>query len=272
MTTDTRLATGLTRMKAALDALLAIETRQLDELTPAEVRLEAQWTEALGPVLNDLYWYPLRNGISEAPRDERSLRRWLREQLSSAAAIAALLALLRRYLVRAANVGGQMGLNLLSLSGEFELSNADYLALLDARADDLTSAGGDISLIDTTVDDLVRGIPQAREEDDDTAVILAALIGGWSLNRSRVIAANESSWGVTRSLNWLYAENGIRTMEFHTRQDDKVCAICRPYDGTIIPVNNVPAHLVIPLHVRCRCVYLGRTNGWTRPPQIWRGA
>lgn len=270
-TIDAQLAAGLTRMGSALDRLLAIETRQLDTLTPAEIRLESQFGEALTPVLDDLYWYPLRNGISEAPTDERRLRRWLREQLSTAAAIAALLALLRRYLLRGANVGGQMGLDLLGLTGDFLLVNPDYIAKLDARADDLTTYGSGLSLIDTTVDDLARGIPQAREDDDNTLTVLAALIAGWVLTRSNRIAVNESSWSVTRALNWLYAENGVNTMVFRTREDDRVCPVCESRNGTIIPVDNVPPDLVIPIHVGCRCVYIARTQGWVRPSTIWRG-
>lgn len=272
MTIDAQLLTGLTRMKAALDALEFVEARALDSLTPAEARLEAQWTEALGPVLDDLYWYPLRNGINEAPTDERSLRRWLREKLTTAAAVAALLALLRRFLVRGANVGGQMGLDLLRLSGQFDLANAGYIARLHARADDLTTTGGDVSLIDTTVDDLVRGIPQARESEGDTSVVLGALIAGWVLTRSRNIAATELSGTVGNGLSWLYTENGISTMAFRTRGDNRVCVLCAPLEGRTMPTNNIPADLIVPRHTLCRCYYEAITRGWIRPPQIWRGA
>lgn len=269
---DIALHRGLTRMRRAMDGLLAVGTRSLDELTPAEVALEAQWQQDLEPVLSDLYWYPLRNGLSEAPEKERELRRWLRDALSAGVAIAALLALLKRYQVRAVNIGGKIGLDLLNIDGDFRLTNPDYLAKLDDHATMLTTAGSDMSLIDTTIDQMTAGIPKARESEGDTLTVLGTMIAGWAAYRSVSIAITEQSRQIANGLNWTYGENEVVQQIFRTRGDDRVCPQCAPLEGRVMQVRNIPSELQVPIHTKCRCGYTPVLSGWARPANIWRGA
>lgn len=261
----------MSRLYQSLNAAIAVESRQLDELTPAEVALETQWQRDLQPVLADLYWYPLRNGIQAAPEDEDELRRWLRQRLVETAATAALLALLNRYMVRSFNIGGGLALQLLGLAGAFNLTDREILAELEDHAEELVTPGTDLSLVDTTEDHLVTGILAARESEDNTVIVLAGMIAAWALWRSMRIAATEQSRGTAWGLQRTYSKNGVMLMDFMTRADDRVCPQCRPLHGRRMPVNNIPADLVIPVHVECRCYYLGATAGWTPPPAIWRG-
>lgn len=258
-------------MRQAVNGLIAIETRQLEELTPAEVALERQWQQALEPALRDLYWHPLRNGINEAPEGEAELRRWLREKYRDALTVAVLAVLLNRFLIRGFSLGGQLGLGVLGVGGTFQLANRGILDEIEAHTEELTTLDRPLSLIDTTVDNLVAGIPKAREDEDNTLLVLAALIGGWSLLRSVRIAATEQSRMTARGLGQVYGRNGIAQMEFQTRADDRVCEICAPHHGKIVPVNNVPAEMSIPLHTNCRCVWVAVTQGWQPPANVWRG-
>lgn len=269
---DIALHRGLTRMRRAYDGLLAVNARSLDELTPAEVALEAQWTQELEPVLSDLYWYPLRNGLNEAPEKERELRRWIREALSAGIAIAALLALLKRYQLRAVNIGGKIGLDELNLTGDFRLMNPTYLAKLDDHADMLTTAGSDMSLIDTTSNHLTAGIQTARDSSDNTLTVLGTMIAGWAAYRSVSIAITEQSRQIANGLNWTYGENEVTQQVFRTRGDDRVCPQCGGLEGRVMSVSNIPAELQVPIHTKCRCGYTPVLSGWARPASIWRGA
>ena len=267
----TDLHRNLVRYRYAINHLLALESRQLEELTPEEVRLEEQWQHDLQPVLADLYWYPLRNGIDEAPEGESELRRWLTQRLGEAAAVAALLALLNRYMVRSFNIGGALALQLMGLAGGFNLTDPAIRSELAAHAEGLVTVGTRLSLIDTTIDDLVVGIPQARESEDNTIILLAALIGGWALLRSVRIAATEQARGTGWGMQRTYGRNGVAQMTFMTRADDRVCGLCGPNHGVVVPVNRVPADMQIPLHPSCRCYWLAVTAGWTPPETTWRG-
>jgi len=264
---DVALYRSLAKMQRATNGLIAVNTRSLSELTPAEVHLETQWQRELEPVLTDLYWYPLRNGIDYVP--DTGLKRWLRDQLSAAVAIAALLALLRRYLIRGVNVGGKMALDLLGLNGSFYLQNRQYVDDIYSHADTLTTVGTDLSLIDTTVDHLAGAIPAAKQGEGHPLLALGASIVGWAAVRSVNIAITEESRTVAQGLNWTYGENGIERQVFRARED--ACPICSPLDGSVMPVNDVPGELSIPVHTRCRCWYEALTDGWTKPDKIWRG-
>lgn len=271
---DLVLYRGLSRLHHAYTGLLSISTRQLEELTSAEVELDAQWQMALEPVLSDLYWWPFRNGLDEAPTNERELRRWLKQKYANEddnnAAIAALLALLLLYQRRGVNIGGRVGLELLGVGGSFNLTNTSYLDRLEATARSLTSLGTDLSLIDTTIDNLVHGIPAARESENNTLLTLGAMIAGWVVVRSGWIAATEGARVFNRGLNWVYRRNDVAEQIFRTRSG--ACAkICQPLEGRRMPVNNIPADLSLPRHQNCRCFYEPALDGWTQPATIWRG-
>ncbi len=267
---DTALYRSLFRLHRAYDGLLA--TRALNEVTPEELALEAQWQAELEPCLRDLYWYPLRNGLDGLPRDEAELEDRLRHDYDRDVAVAALLALLLRYQVRGVNVGGGMGLNLLGVGGHFSLTNHGYLAQLNSHAQMLTSANpnANMSLVNTTISHLTQAIPQALTTASPLTT-LGNLIQGWALYRSGVIAVTELTRMVGNGLVWTYGQNGVDEQEFVTREDARVCQLCAPLHGRRMPVNNIPSDLLIPIHTSCRCMYRPVTQGWQPPTQIWRG-
>jgi len=49
------------------------------------------------------------------------------------------------------------------------------------------------------------------------------------------------------------------------------CRICAPLHGRRMPVNNIPADLMIPQHTNCRCSYLPDLTNWAPPATIWTG-
>lgn len=264
---DRQLYTGLLQMQRAYDALLSVR----EQVTPAEIDLGDEWQADLEPVLQDLYWYPLRNGIDQAPEDVDELRSWLRERYDDATAAAVLLLLLQRYQKRGVNLGGTMALDMLGIDATFRLTNSEYLALLDEHAAMLTTVGSEMSLIDTTIDDLARGIPAARKSEDNTLLTIGAMIAGWSLARSGAIAVTELTRMAGNGLSWAFGGNGVRTQEFVTREDRIVCRICAPLHGQRMPVNNIPSYLAIPQHTGCRCSYRPILTGWIPPFTIWTG-
>lgn len=264
------ITSALRRLRRALSNLLALETRQLTEVTPGEIAIEASWQMALEPTLSDLYWWPLRNGLQEAPEDDDGLYAWLVAAYRQQGATERLQRVMQRYQVSAVNVGGAAGLDLLGLGGEFALSNSGFLAELDAWAIEMTTVGGEMSLIDTTIDQLRRDIPAARADAQNTISVLAALIARRVAHRAPLIAETEVSRGFARGLNWTYRRNRVRQQVFMTRAGACV-RICAPLHGTIMDVDNVPLGLLIPLHTSCRCYYEAVTDGWEAPEEVWRG-
>lgn len=262
------LHAALTRLRDAYTGLLSV--RSVDTVTPAEMALGDAWQSDLEPVLADLYWSSLRNGLDSLPTDDDELRAALTAHYDNPRRVAVLLLLLRRYQARAVNLGGNMGLDALGLDGTFRLTNADYLGALDDHAAMLTTVDSDMSLVDTTIDQLATGIPMARE-DDNPIEALGLLIGGWALQRSATIAVTEETRAVANGLSLTYGENGVAMQEFITRLDEKVCPICSPLHGRTMPVDNIPSELRLPVHSRCRCSYAPVLDNWTPPTQIWRG-
>lgn len=267
---NTALYRSLTRLHRAYDGLLA--TRSINEVTPEELALEAQWQAELEACLRDLYWYPLRNGLDSLPTDAAELEDRLRHDYDRDVAVAALLALLLRYQVRGVNVGGGMGLNLLGVGGHFTLTNQGYLATLHSHAQMLTSASpnANMSLINTTISHLAQAIPTALTTASPLTT-LGNLIQGWTLYRSGMIAITELTRMVGNGLSWTFDRNGVEEQEFVTREDAAVCQRCAPLHGRRMPVNNIPPDLLLPIHTSCRCTYQPVTQGWQMPTQIWRG-
>ena len=271
MSIDTRLYAGLAQMQRALDGLLQVR----EQVTEAEIALSDQWQAELQPVLRDLYWWPFRNGFATAPDTAGKLRSWLENQYENDNAVRPLRESLQRYQVRAANLGGQMALDDLSISGTFRLTNADYLAALDDHAAMLASQNTELSLIDTTIDDLVGGIIKAdrtlRSLADGVFDVVGSLIADWTTFRAGLIAVTETARLVAGSINQTLYQNDVLYQLFVTREDRNVCKLCGRLHGERMPVRNIPPHLRIPVHGRCRCRYRAELLGWTLPDAAWRG-
>jgi hypothetical protein len=162
-----------------------------------------------------------------------------------------------------------MALDMLGIEDTFHLTNSEYLALLDEHAAMLTTVGSEMSLIDTTIDDLARGIPQARQSEGNTLLIISGLIAGWSLARSGAIAVTEETRQVGNGLTWAFGGNGVQWQIFMTRE--RACKICSPLHGQRMRVSSIPEELRLPKHPWCRCYYVPDLTNWTQPATIWTG-
>jgi len=273
--TDAALHDHLSRLHGTLSGLIAIEARAITMPKPSKMPLAVAMTDDLVPVLEDLYWFPFRNGIGEAPEDEEELKPWLQRQLEKAVAVAALLALLLRFHKRAVNYGGTIALELLELAGKFSLTNSEYLGLIDERATMLAtpSAGsgtGDMSLIDTTVNNLAIAIPEARKSNDGVLAALGAYIAYRALTRSAAIATFEVPWGFAQGMGWTYQKNGVKRLMYDVNGEG--CPlICAPLNGRTMDADNIPAELSLPRHSNCDCVHSPVLTGWTAPATVWKG-
>ena len=269
--TDAALHAHLSTMHGALSNLIAIESRAVTMPKPSKMPLAVDMADDLTPVLTDLYWFSLRNGIDSAPQDEEELKPWLQRQLEKPAAVAALLALLLRFHKRAVNYGGTIALELLELAGTFSLTNATYLAALDERATMLTTVVSEMSLIDTTVNDLAREIPAARKSNDSTLAVLGAYIAMKALSRSTGIATFEVPWGFANGLGWTYKENGVKRLMFDNNGEG--CPlICAPLHGRTFPIDDIPSELSLPRHPGCDCTHTNADSSWTAPSTVWKGS
>lgn len=271
---DSRLYGNLSRMQQSLSGLIEIESRAVTMPKPSKIPMVGTMADELEPVLVDLYWFSLRNGIDSAPEDEEELKPWLERQLEKAAAVAALIALLLRFYKKAVNYGGSIALETLELAGKFELTSAAYLTLLDERATMLTSPSiddDDMSLIDTTVNDLAREIPAARKSNDSTLAVLGAYIAFKALSRATAIATFEIPWGFNRGLGWTYKENGVKRLMYDV--NGVGCPeICAPLHGRTMDADNIPSELNPPIHPNCDCVLSPSLTGWTAPATVWKGS
>lgn len=283
---DPRLLTGLLKMQRAYDRLLSVRASAIDQYNADKDALDARWQADLLPVMADLYWYPFRNGISEAPEDDASLRQWLKDRFRDASVVAALLALLRRYHQRAANLGGQAALDLLGINGAFNLTEEAYLHQLVERAEMLTTQGSEQSLIDTTVDDLSKALPAARQDDAGALLALGIYIATRAGQRTVLIERYERPWAVGRALDWTYAHNGLSHKMYDVNGIGCV-RVCADWHGLVFTINQHST--LIPQHSGCDCIwspvrYDGEVVGtppvtvsvpdlppWTPPATPWTG-
>ena len=181
-----------------------------------------------------------------------------------------LLLLLLRYQQRAVNLGGQAGLGFLGLDGTFRLTNPTLLAQLDSHAKMLTSQGSEMSLIDTTIADLVKVVPLAMAATGSTLLALGAYIASRSALRTVLIERTERPRQVANGLDWTYLRNGVQMLMYDV--NGVGCPqICAPLHGRTFPADNIPDDLTIPRHGFCDCVHSSADENWVQPEQIWMG-
>jgi hypothetical protein len=286
--TDQQVLKGLHSLQRGYDALLNLRQTAGDRYNTAKAVIDAEWQADMQPVIEDLYWHPLRNGIDSTPDDEGELRTWLEDRYRDAAIVLILLLLLRRYQVRAYNLGGQTGLDMLSLDGTFNLTDPDILARLDAHAGALTTVGGDISLINTTIDDLVIQIPKAKQNEGSAALYIAAFIALRASQRTETIERTERPFQVGNALDEVFVRNGVQLVMYDVNGVGCV-KICAPLHGATWPAGGAPRQYLVPRHPRCDCIhspvlYDGQAVGyppvtvsapglqpWVPQPSIWMG-
>ncbi len=283
---DQQILKGLHNLQRGYDALLNVRQTAAEKYGTQKAVLDTEWQAEMQPVIEDLYWHPLRNGIDATPDDEDELRPWLEDRFRDATIIALLLLLLRRYSLKAYNLGGQTGLDMLSLDGAFDLTNPDILAQLDAHAKELTTIGGEFSLIDTTIDDLAIQIPKAKQTDGSAALYIAAYIALRSTSRTETIERTERPFQVANALTETFVQNGVQLVMYDVNGVGCV-KMCAPWHGRTFPIN--ARGIFLPQHPKCDCIwspvlYDGQTVGyppvtvsapglqpWVPQPSIWMG-
>lgn len=285
---DHQILKGLHNLHRGYDALLNVRQTAGDRYNTAKAALDAEWQVEMLPIIEDLYWHPLRNGIDATPDDEEELGTWLEDRFRDAAIVALLLLLLRRYSVKAYNLGGKTGLDMLSLDGTFSLTNPDILAWIDEHTEALTTIGSDISLIDTTIKDLVVEIPKAKRNEGSAALAIAAYIALRSAQRTETIERTERPFQVANALTDTYVQNGVQLVMYDVNGVGCV-KICAPLHGATWRAGGTPQQYLLPKHPRCDCIhspvlYDGQAVGyppvivsapglqpWVPRPSIWMG-
>lgn len=266
------------RLRRALNGLYGLVKRRQTELggiTSLESDIVADGSATLEPMIEGLYYHGLRLGYAALPEDEEALRRFYAEQYEGEdddrPEILLLLALfLFGYMVDGANAGGQIGLSLLGARGRFNLEDPVLLGQLEAMSQERTRAGGNLNLIDRTVDDLTRTTIKGRQ-DGTLAQLLSAMITVRAVTRSEAIAESELARTFAQGQAWVYQRNNVDRELFRTREDGDVCEICEPLNGQIFYIDDVPPGVEIPMHPRCRCYWLPFLEDWTEPEELWQG-
>jgi hypothetical protein len=240
--------------------------------------------------MSDLYWYPFRNGTDGIPKSQKKLRSWLRRQYDDQAAIAALLFLMIRYGKVAYELGGQSALDDLGIDANFKLTNLDILKAIDERYRLMVAQDTEYSLIDTTVDDLAKSIPEAQDSGKTFLVALAAIIAALSANRTVKIERYERPFQVGQALENAYEQNGVRYIMYDV-YGVGCPRICAPWHGQVFNVGTVRP-VRIPQHSGCDCRWtavsrngqragfpevivalLGNQGDTLQPPaNVWTGA
>lgn len=285
---DWNIEKALFRLRQSLGSLVSTRQTPHEKLATLRAELDERWQAEMLPVIEDLYWYPFRNGIAEAPEDEDELRTWLEEQYDDALIVAILLMLLMRYQREAYNLGGQIGLDFLGIDETFILTNEEIITELNEFAEMLVTQGTEFSLIDTTIDDLVRELPKARESESSALMALATYIAARAVQRNEMIERSERPRQVANALHQLYRRNGVQFMMYDV-MGVGCPRICAPWHGQVFRMGT--ASVRIPQHPHCDCgwspiLFDGQVVGsppvvvsvpelpsvWEIPEDVWRGS
>jgi len=273
----------LERVHDALTAALPLAgSRRLGDggQTVQELRVEASFSRALRVPVYDTYRWPLRNGVTAVPElDRDALAEWVRGEFTTPAGRAStgnLADVLARYFVRSFEVGGVLALDLLGSQRPFQLRDGELRDLIDDVAASYTDPYADISLTNTTANDLARQIASGREAGLTASAIETALTtytSGRALTRSSNIAATEMvSWS-RKGLGTTYGRNGVEYMIYKTSRSRRgPCPICEPYEGQRLRASGGLVWFdLLPQHSGCVCYYLPDTAGWELPEEVWTG-
>lgn len=277
--------TDLELLHDALTAALPLAgSRRLGDggQTVQELRVEASFASALRVPVHDTYRWPLRNGVTAVPElDRDALAEWIRGEFTTAAGRAStgnLADALARYFVRSFEVGGELALDLLGSQRPFQLRDAELRELINDVAISYTDPYADISLTNTTANELARQIANGREAGLTVGAIegvLTAYGTGRALTRSSNIAATEVvSWS-RKGLGTTYGRNDVEYMIYKTSPELSrrgPCPVCEPYNNQRLRASNGLVWFdLLPQHGGCVCYYLPDLAGWELPEEVWTG-
>lgn len=284
-----KIFTGLLKLRTAYDAILSIVPSPHDRYVIAKDELDQQWQAEMLPVIQRMYWHPIRAGIDDAPDDADSLRQWLRDKYDDAAFIALLIYILQKYHIRASELGGQYTLDELVIRRTFRLSNMEYLQMIIDRTRELVDFDTDISLLDTTINELAVEVQKAKNNKDnkDPMLILGLFIAARAPVRTTMIERYERPWSVANAQTWTAQKNGIR-YKMYDENYEGCKEACNPWHGRVIEVTGIDSK-IIPQHPGCDCLWQPiRQNGqrlgnppvtvnvpglepWQQPAVPWTG-
>jgi hypothetical protein len=250
-----------------------------DGQTAQELAAEAAFAAAMRPVLDELYRWPLRNGLDAVPEGDREqVIRWLLRQYRDSAATAVLIFTLKKQFESGFNAGGNIALEALGLPGSFALQDEALLATIEETAVSYANTRAEISLTRTTAVELGRQIVSGRAaglEGSALSAVLASYISGRTMTRSSGIATTETVRWSRRALGTTYVRNGIEWMIYRTApaaSESGPCPICTPFEGRRLRASNGSVWVdLIPQHTGCVCYYVPDTSGWERPEEVWTG-
>lgn len=248
----------------------------------AELVLEADFYSETRPKLAALYRSPLADDGLQSAYDSNRLRPFLRRHYRANPSTALdLRDTLDGFKVQAFNLGGQYALDTLGLAGVFSLSDDTILDGLREDSRQSTIVDGDLSLIDTTVDELAGQLETQRESGaqlTDAIPIINAWVIGRTVIRTALIVQTESVRASRWAILSAFVGNGIGGVTFYTVGDERVCSQCRPLHSerfdihsVLFPFRDLPGYARIPIHPRCRCFYDAVMDGWVKPAVIWTG-
>lgn len=260
----------------------AVRVMDRDSFQLAEQVLESDFYEQARPKLAALYRSPLAdNGLQSAFQNNR-LRPFLRSHYRAHPSTALdLRDVLDGFKTQAFNLGGQYSLDTLGLEGRFRLADETILDGLRETSRQSTIVDGDMSLIDTTVDELAGQLEAHRENGVQLSDAIPA-INAWVIGRTVIRTALIIQTESVRASRWAilsaFVGNGIGGVTFYTVGDERVCDQCRPLhserfdiSSVFFPMRDLPAYARIPIHPTCRCFYDAITDGWIKPAIIWTG-
>lgn len=272
--------------------VMSVITRQVasirDQLfegpLPQELQLESSWYQQIQPVMSRLYQAPMSDSnFRRAYESGRGVKGLIRGAVVGSVATRELESVTRQGLTWATNLGGQMGLAVLGLPGSFNLTDRTIKEKIDQRTADLVTTGGEVSLLDTTINEVADKV-EAERDRGLTLLDLVPVFNAWVLTRTIIRTANivqtESVKASRLAMLYAFVGNGIKGVRYYTQGDERVCQVCYPHHGELFdlsgasvfdPMSAVPGYARIPLHVRCRCFYDPVTDGWLKPLIIWTG-
>lgn len=261
----------LARNYRATQRILALISQRAapEDVSPLVDGLEAEFSETLEPLLDELYRVALQGGLDGMPEDSTDeIVLWLLGKFSKNPEWTDDLQIaLIDFLTAATRLGVSDGLALLGGPDPSALTNSQVLTAIRDRASTLASIGRSPSLVHTTVREAAVSILEAVVAGAVVLTAVAALARVRAPVRSVAVAATETLYGVNAGRLAAFSRNGITRVI--VRVEANACERCSPYRNRTL---TLPPSVQLPLHPFCRCVYVPDLSNWTPPKSWWTGA
>lgn len=140
-----------------------------------------------------------------------------------------------------------LGLLLCGITGQ-EASRMAESAITDEWIATMLSEPDPVTLysFDAETERKAYRLEEALEVTDDRNAEIDRALRYWSLQLAQY-AINATDYALVQA----YMDAGIEEVRWITQRDEKVCKECRPRDGKVYPIDEVPVK-----HMRCRCLLI----------------